>query len=214
MDKIRVLVVDDHPLMREALAAAIEDEADMQVVAQAGNGEEAVLQEKRLHPDVIVMDIFMPVKDGLQAMAEINAANPKAHILALTSSTDENTIMAAVQAGACGYLLKDTQRGELLQAIRTVHQGQAYLPPQVAIKLVKQVRKEEARTAGPAKPAEPLTGREEEVLSLLGQGLSNREIAQALTVSEATVRAHVYHILGKLGLENRGQAILYASKHQ
>lgn len=216
MGKIRVLVVDDHPLMREALRAAIEAEADMEVVGEAANGREAVDQARALQPDVIVMDLLMPGVNGLEAIAAIRAEFPEALILALTSSTEESKVLAAVQAGALGYLLKDARREELLQAIREVSQGNAYLSPQVALKLVHSVR--QPRPDTPPPPREPaggpstqrLTARQKEVLNLLGQGLSNQEIAETLVVSEATVRSHIYHILGKLGVGSRSQAVAYA----
>lgn len=204
---IRVLLADDHPLMREALVAAIEDEADMQVVGAATNGQEAVQLAQTLNPDVIVMDLFMPGMDGLHAIAEIRAHDPQARILVLTSSIDENMVVAAVQAGVLGYVLKDSQRTELLVAIREVGQGKPHLPPEVALKLANGVRRHGANAAS---PTEPLTDREEEVLKLIGQGASNRDIAQKLNLTEGTVRTHVHNILGKLGLTNRNQAILHA----
>ena len=206
---IRVLVVDDHPLMREALCAAIEDESDMAVVGEAHDGQQAVSQYRALRPDVTVMDIYMPVKDGVQAIAEIVGEFPDARIIALTSSTEEGKIAGAVQAGALGYLLKDTHRAELLRAIREVRQGNSFLPPSVALKLMNTMR----QTHEPgAAIKEPLTDREEEVLRLIGRGATNQDIARQLHVTEGTVRTHVHHILQKLGLENRNQAILYALK--
>jgi DNA-binding NarL/FixJ family response regulator len=202
---IRVLVVDDHPLMRQAICTAITIEADIEVVGEARNGAEAVTQALALRPDVIVMDLLMPVKDGVQAIAEIRAADPEARILALTSSLDPDRIVATLEAGAQGYLFKDTQRDELLRAIRDVSQGLAFLPPPVASKLIARMRQPEA-TDGLA----ALTPREMEVLRLIGKGLSNREIAQSLVLSEATVRVHVHNILSKLGFEHRGQMIAFA----
>ncbi|MFQ5813346.1 MAG: response regulator [Anaerolineae bacterium] len=220
MKQIRVLVVDDHPLMREALCAAIGAETDMEVAGEAGGGREAVEQARVLQPDVIVMDLLMPGMDGLEAIATIQAEFPQVRMLALTSSTEESKVLAAVQAGALGYLLKDAHREELLQAIRQVSQGNAYLPPQVALKLMHSVR--ESRPVASEAPGEMaghrsmarLTPRQREVLDLLGQGLSNREIAERLVVSEATVRSHIYSILGKLGLESRGQAVAYAARQR
>jgi NarL family two-component system response regulator LiaR len=205
--KIRVLVVDDHPLMREALRGAIEDEPDMELAGEADNGLEAIALARTLQPDVTVMDLFMAGMDGLEAIARIREENPDARILALTSSTDESKVMAAVQAGALGYLLKDVQRVELLQAIREVSRDNVYLPPHLARKLFNGMRQGPAKP--PVSPAEQLTTREAEILKRIGEGASNREIAEALCVSEGTVRTHVHHILGKLGLKNRNQAILY-----
>lgn len=207
-NRIRIFVVDDHPLMREALCMAIEDETDMQVIGEASNGEDAVKQWRTLKPDVTVMDLFMPRQGGLEAIAEIKRSEPNARILALTSSTDEAMVLAAVQAGVLGYLMKDSQREELLQAIREVSHGNTFLPPAIALKLANSVREQQKEK--PAPPVEPLTEREQEVLGLIGQGASNKEIAQRLNVSEGTVRTHVHNLLGKLGLTNRNQAILYA----
>jgi two-component system, NarL family, response regulator LiaR len=151
-----------------------------------------------------VMDLLMPIKDGIQAIAEIRAADPEARILALTSSLDPDKIIATLEAGAQGYLFKDAQRDELLRAIREVSQGYAFLPPAVAQKLVERMH--QPGTAG----VESLTAREMEVLRLMGKGLSNKEIARALVLSEATARVHVHNILGKLGFEHRGQVIAYA----
>lgn len=220
MDRIRVLIVDDHPLMREALCAAVRAETDMEVAGEAAGGREAVEQARALQPDVTVMDLLMPDMDGLQAIAAIREENPEALILALTSSTEESKVLAAVQAGALGYLLKDAQHNELIEAIRQVSQGEPHLPPRVALKLIHSVRREPPDTPpppgepAPDRPIERLTPRQTEVLDLLGQGLSNSEIAEALYVSEATVRSHIYHIVGKLGLAGRSQAVAYAVRQR
>jgi two-component system, NarL family, response regulator LiaR len=208
--KIRVLIVDDHPLMREALCTAIEDEADLEIAGEASNGVEGVQQARVLKPDVIVMDLYMPLKDGVETITEIRAENPAARILVLTSSSEEGKLMAAVQAGALGYLLKDSSRTVLLQGIRDVAQGQAFLPPHLALKLMDAMRQQGALPPVEAAPIEALTDRELDVLKWIGRGASNREIAAALVLADGTVRTHVHHILGKLGLENRNQAILYA----
>ena len=196
--------MDDHPLMRQAICTAIEIETDITVVGEARNGVEAVAQAQALRPDVIVMDLLMPIKDGIQAIAEIRAADPEAHILALTRSLDPDKIIATLEAGAQGYLFKDTQRDEMARAIREVRQGIRLLPPAVAQKLVERMHK--SGVAG----VEALTPREMDVLRLIGKGLSNKEIARALVLSEATARVHVHNILGKLGFEHRGQVIAYA----
>ncbi len=206
---IRVLVADDHPLMRDALCAAIEDEADLQVIATAMNGIEAVAKTLALKPDVTVMDLLMPGKTGIQAIAEIREANPEARILALTSSSEDDMVLAAIHAGALGYMLKDSQPLDVLQAIRDVGLGNSVLPPAIALKLANGVRRERS-SAPPPPPVEPLTARELEVLKLIGQGVSNREIATMLFLTEGTVRTHVHNILGKLDLKSRNQAILYA----
>jgi NarL family two-component system response regulator LiaR len=220
MNPIRVLIVDDHPLMREALRTAIEDEPDMIVAAEASNGDEAVLLADSVHPDVIIMDLLMPHKDGLEAIAEIISRDPEAHILALTSSSDEEKIVAAVQAGVAGYLLKDARRVEILQGIREVSQGNVFLPPYMASKLISGLRPNRkfpvvaiAAPQGEQTSFEELTPREMEVMKLIGQGKSNRDIAERLFLSNGTVRTHVHHILEKLNLKNRNQAILYAIKN-
>ncbi len=207
-----MLLVDDHPLFREALRTAIETEPDLQVVGEASDGQQAVRQALALKPDVIVMDLFLPVQDGVAAITEILAKNRSMRILAITSSTDDRQVVAAVQAGAMGYLLKDASREEFLRGLRQVARGGMHLPPGVAEKLARGVR-QESRAQAEAEPVEPLTGREREILALLGEGLSNRAIAGRLSLSDSTVRVHVYNILGKLGLEDRSQAIVYALKN-
>ncbi|NOZ48629.1 MAG: response regulator transcription factor [Chloroflexi bacterium] len=216
MTNIRVLVVDDHPLMREALIAALTTEPDMEVAGEAATGQEAVEQAQALQPDVIIMDLLMPGVDGIEAIATIQAELPRTRILAITSSIDGGRVLDAVRAGALGYLLKDVRRGELIRAIREVNRGTPYLPPQVALQLIQGVR--QLPPQAPPSPQQPtighdgieLTSRQKEVFILLGQGLSNREIADKLVVSQVTVRSHIYHILGKLGLHNRSQAVAYA----
>jgi NarL family two-component system response regulator LiaR len=210
MKALRILVVDDHPLMRQAICTAIESERDMEVAGEATDGNEAIAQALKLHPDVIVMDLLMPGKDGLEAIVEIRAANPEARILALTSSSDDDLVVAAIEAGVQGYLLKDTPRDQLLEAIREVHAGNGFLPPAVARKLMDRMR----AVHSIKEPSEPLTERELQVLRLIGQGASNREIAEALRLSEATVRVHVHNLLGKLGLEHRGQAMVYILRNK
>jgi DNA-binding NarL/FixJ family response regulator len=205
---IRVLIVDDHPLMRDALSAAIGDEPDLQVIGEATNGIDAIERARALRPDVIVMDLFLPRKTGLEAIADIRATRADAPILALTSSPDDEMVLKAVQAGALGYLMKDSPRDELLCAIRAVSRGETFLPPPIARKLADALRAQHKPADAPL--IEPLTERERAVLRLLGAGASNKQIAQALNVSEGTVRTHVHNVLGKLGLENRNRAILYA----
>ncbi len=209
--KTSVLLVDDHPLFREALRTAIETEADLMVVGEVADGQQAVHEALALAPDVIVMDLYLPVKDGITAIAEILAGNAAARILAITSSTEDKQVVAAVQAGAMGYLLKDASREEFLFGLRQVASGRVHLPPGVAEKLARGVQSA-SRPAVEADLVEPLTPREQEILDLLGKGLSNRAIARQLSLSESTVRVHVYNILGKLGLEDRSQAIVYALK--
>lgn len=209
----RVLVVDDHPLMREAISATLMAEADLTVVGQAPDGREAVRLALQLQPDVIIMDLAMPRMGGLEAIRQLCQEEPTPHILALTSSTEETQMMLAVQAGALGYLVKEAHREEFLRAVRQVAQGQPYLPASVALTLLSNLRRTVPETPPAAPAALRLTARQREIFQLLGQGLTNRQIARRLSVSEATVRSHVLHILQSLNLESRNQAVAYAARH-
>jgi DNA-binding NarL/FixJ family response regulator len=207
MNPLRVLVVDDHPLMCDAISDAIRAEADLIVVGQAASGVQAVVQARALSPDVIVMDLFMPGMDGVQATAAICAVLPSARILMLTSGAEEAQVGAAVQAGVQGYLLKDADRAELLHAIRLVGRGGSYLPSRVAVKLLHHLQGQNgAVTATP-----PLSPREAAIYALLGEGATNRAIAQQLNISPPTVRVHIHHILRKLKLTDRTQAVTRAA---
>jgi DNA-binding NarL/FixJ family response regulator len=213
MKPINIFIVDDHPLLREALRTAIEDESDMRVIGEATNGEQALQMLQHMAPDVILLDLLMPVKGGLETAQEILAHNPRMRILILTSVSDQGQILRSVQAGVLGYLMKDAERTEVLYAIRQVQQGNAYLPPQVAMRLLNSLRNRQSQ--GPAVSEEKLaslTHRERDVLRLIGRGASNAEIGEALFISEGTVRTHVHHLLRKLGIANRNQAILYAQR--
>ncbi len=206
---IRVLIVDDHAMVRQGIATFIELQDDIEMVGEASNGREAIARVAELHPDVVLMDLVMPGMDGVAATREIKAQYPDTVVLALTSFVNDAQIAPALQAGASGYLLKDLSADELMQAIRAAHHGETPLAPAVARKLVEGI-------VGPR--AEPealhqLTEREREVLALLGRGMSNKEIAAQLSISEKTAKFHVSSILGKLGLADRTQAALFASKH-
>lgn len=205
---IRILIADDHPLMREAIRAAIEDEVDLQVVAEVENGLEAVRVVQLIQPDVILMDLLMPIKDGLTAITEIIAENPDARILAFTSSQEDEKITTALSAGALGFLRKDAKRSELLMAIREISQGRPYLAPVIASRLIAGLRKKPMEVVPVELPVETLTSREAEIVGLIKQGLTNRQIAELLTVGEGTIRTHVHNILRKLNLDNRNQVIL------
>jgi len=211
MNKIRILVVDDHPMMREAMLTALNEEPDMEVIGEAVNGIEAIKFARELKPDVILMDLLMPAMDGLEAVAEICEENPQARILVVTSLEDEDKVIAAIQAGALGYFPKTAPRTFLLEAIRKVADGIPYLPSGIAVKLFKGLR--EMRTALPGRSAidEPLTSRQEEVLALLGEGHSDHEISTILHLEEATVRSHLHGIILRLGVRNRAQAVAYAN---
>jgi NarL family two-component system response regulator LiaR len=204
---IRILIADDHAIVREGLRALIDTEPGMELVGEAADGVEAVLKARSRQPDVILLDLVMPRKGGIEAIAEIKRENPEARILVLTSFAEDEKVFPAIQAGALGYLLKDSSPQELLKAIREVDRGESSLHPTIARKLIRELN----RPPENLPPTEqPLTEREVEVLSLVARGLSNQEIADRLVVSERTVRTHVSNILGKLHLANRTQAALYA----
>lgn len=205
-EPIRILIVDDHDIVRVGLAALIATEPGMVLVGEAEDGVEAVLKARALRPDVILMDLAMPRKDGIEAIHEIKAENPDARILVITSFAEDEKVFPAIKAGAHGYLLKDSSPTELVQAIHDVHRGESSLDPAIARKLLRELN----RPVAPVISEEPLTEREIEVIKLLAQGLSNGEIAQQLIIAERTVRSHVSSILAKLHVANRTQAALYA----
>jgi NarL family two-component system response regulator LiaR len=205
-DLIRILVVDDHVVVREGLCALIEEWPGVEVAGQAGDGREAVRLARELAPDVILMDLVMPHKDGVEAIREIKEQDPDARILVLTSFSEDRRAFEAVKAGALGYLLKDSSSDEVIQAIRDVYQGEHSLQPGLALRVIREL----GRPTSLPPAEEPLTDREVEVLRLVAQGLSNRDIGERLGISERTVRSHVSSFLVKLHLANRTQAALYA----
>jgi len=203
---IRMLLVDDHAIVRKGIRALLAEIDDIEVVGEASDGQEAVTQALATNPDLILMDLVMPVMGGIEAIQRIIGAEPSARILVLTSFAADDKVFPAIKAGALGYLLKDSEPADLVEAIRQVYRGEPSLDPAIARKVLQEIRQPPAQPPTP----EPLTAREMEVLRLVARGMSNPEIARQLTVTEATVRSHVSHILDKLHLANRVQAALYA----
>lgn len=201
-DTIRILLADDHPVVRDGLAAMLATQADFEVVGEAGTGAEAVAEALRLRPDVVLMDLEMPALDGIEAIRLLRVADPAVQVVVLTAFDTDERIVGALQAGAQGYLLKGAPRAEIFAAIRTVSAGGALIPPVVASKLLRQVRAAEHPDA--------LTAREKEILGLVATGLANQEIAARLSISERTVKFHVSSVLAKLGAKNRTQAVRIA----
>ncbi|MGW7532303.1 response regulator [Amycolatopsis sp. NPDC054798] len=207
---ISLLVVDDQATVREALAVMLDLAEDVNVVATATNGAEAVEAAQQHRPDVVLMDLNMPVLDGVGATGRIRETQPGTTVLVLTTFDDDESILAALQAGASGYLTKEADRTTILHAVRTAAQGQTVLSPEVQRRLL-------ALAAKPAPPAEPdlsLTAREQEILGLIGDGLRNPEIAAKLVISEATVKTHINNLFAKAGFHSRADAVRYALKHQ
>jgi NarL family two-component system response regulator LiaR len=203
---IKVLVVDDHVIVRQGIRALLAQVDGIQVVGEASDGEEAITEAGRLSPDVILMDLVMPKKDGIEAIRHITAHDTRARILVLTSFATDDRVFPAIKAGAQGYLLKDSGLEDLVVAIRKISAGEPVLHPSVARKLLREISDRE-----PERPApEPLTARELEVLGLIARGSSDSEIADHLVIAEVTVRTHVRNILAKLHLANRVQATLHA----
>jgi NarL family two-component system response regulator LiaR len=205
-ETIRVLVADDHAIVRKGICALLATEPLIEVVGEAQDGLDAISAASRLEPDVILMDLVMPGMDGLEATRRLTSCQPAARILVLTSFHSDDKIFPAIKAGALGYLLKDSRPEELVEAIQQVYRGESSLHPSIARRLLRELA---APTGGTA-DAERLTEREIEVLRLVAQGQSNRQISASLTISEATVRTHVSNILAKLNLSSRTQAALYA----
>jgi NarL family two-component system response regulator LiaR len=205
-DKIRVMIADDHAVVRQGLTTFLELQDDIQIVAQASDGEEAARAAARTKPDVALMDLVMPRVDGIEAIAQIAASSPKTRVLVLTSFADDERIFAAIRAGAAGYLMKDVSPQDLAKAVRMVHAGEPILHPSIARRLMDEV----GRPADTMPPGEHLTERELDVIRLIAKGRSNKEIAQDLVLSEKTVKTHVSNILQKLHLADRTQAALYA----
>ena len=205
---IQVLIVDDHAIVRDGIASLLTTIPDIEVAGEAANGRQAVSLFKRLQPDIVLMDLVMPEMDGIQAIEEIITLDPEARILVLTSFATDDKVFPAIKAGACGYLLKDSDSEELVRSIREVQRGESSIDPKIARKLLREISAPPPQAPPPE--VDPLTDRELEVLKLVAKGKSNQEIAGELVISEGTVRAHVSNILGKLHLASRTQATLYA----
>lgn len=197
---IRLLIVDDHPIVRDGIRGMFANDPGFEVLAEAGDGTQAVELARALNPDVILMDLRMPKTDGVTAIKELVRLGVSARVLVLTTYDTDKDVLPAIEAGATGYLLKDTQRDDLIRAVRTAARGEAVLSPSVATRLMGQVRA----------PADPLSARELEILELVAQGTTNREVAARLFISEATVKSHLLHIYTKLGVNDRAAAVATA----
>jgi DNA-binding NarL/FixJ family response regulator len=206
---LRLLLVDDHGVVRAGLRMYLQGQPDLEVVGEAGDGAAALALVEGLAPDVVLMDLQMPGMDGVEAIRHIRATQPEVEVVVLTTFLDSSRISAAIQAGAIGYVLKDVPPGELADAIRAAARGEVHLAPAVQRLLLQAMAHPNQATASP----EMLTEREREVLTLLAAGRSNKEIARQLRVSERTVKGHVGGVLGKLGLASRTQAAIYAMRH-
>ncbi len=205
MPTIRLLIVDDHPVVRAGIRGMLTGQPDLEVVGEASDGAEAVRLAQRLQPDVILMDLRMPGMDGVAAIERIRKARPETHVLVLTTYDSDADILRAIEAGATGYLLKDAPRGELHRAIRAAARGEAVLAPPVAAKIMQKMR---------APAEERLTARELEILMLVAEGKSNKEIAHHLHISQATVKSHLLHIYAKLGVSDRTAAVTEALRRE
>jgi DNA-binding NarL/FixJ family response regulator len=208
---IRVLLVDDHAMVRRGLRGFLELLDDIEVCGEAENGREAIEEVAKLQPDVVLMDLLMPELDGVGAIARLREEHPAVEVVALTSFVEESRVTAALEAGASGFILKDADADDVAEAIRAAHRGEVHLDPAVALLVARRVR---TAKIAPAPTADAtLTEREREVLALVAHGLSNKAIADRLVITERTARTHVSNILGKLGLASRTQAALYAVEH-
>jgi DNA-binding NarL/FixJ family response regulator len=202
---IRILIADDHSVVRQGLKMFLALDPDLEVVGEAEDGRKALHLAERLRPDVVLMDLLMPEMDGVAATAAIRTQLPETEVIALTSVLEDEQVVGAVRAGAIGYLLKNTECDELCRAIKAAAVGQVQLAPEAARRLMREVR-------SPEQPAVPLSERETDVLRLLAAGKANKEIARELSIGEQTVKTHVSSVLGKLGVQSRTQAALYAQR--
>lgn len=210
MEQISVLLIDDHRVVRQGLRDFLELQDDIDIVGEAGSGEEGVQLARELLPDVVLMDLVMPGIDGVETTRRLKAVSPSARVIVLTSFTDDDKVFPAIKAGAISYLLKDVSPEELAHAIRAAQRNEAVLHPEVAAKLMQEFSAPQSNEA----PVEQLTEREMDVLRLIARGKSNKEIADALVISEKTVKTHVSNILSKLHLADRTQAAIYALRQR
>ncbi len=212
VEKIKVLIVDDHQVVRQGLRTFLDLHDDISVVGEAQDGQEAVKFVRQFSPDVVLMDLVMPIMDGISATQQVLALDSGTKVIVLTSFSEDDKVFPAIQAGAASYLLKDVSPDDLVEAIRAVQHGEARLHPDIARKLMQQVS--QMHNIPQDSSLDELTGREKEVLCLVARGRSNREIAQELFISEKTVKTHISNILGKLHLEQRTQLVIYAIKNK
>ncbi|HFK1405614.1 TPA: response regulator [Bacillus cereus] len=211
--KIKVLLVDDHTVVLKGLAFFLSTQEDLELVGEANNGKEALVKVGETNPDVILMDLYMPEMDGVEATVYIKKEYPNVKVIVLTSFSDQAHVLPALRAGASGYILKDVEPDQLVEAIRSAYKGNIQLHPDIANALLSQTLPVEEKEEEPSIQVDVLTARENEVLQLLAKGMSNKEIASVLVITEKTVKAHVSSILSKLNLSDRTQAALYAMKN-
>jgi len=211
MKKIKILIVDDHPMMRDALRMTFANEDDLQVIGEASDGIEALKLLKTLTPDLIIMDMLMPNMNGLETISQIVQTNSQVKILVLSSMEDEDRVLAAIQAGALGYFPKTAPRTYLIEAIHKVADGIPYMPAGITLKLFQGIRR--TKTIPTGDPQITITARQREIMLLMAEGKSDDEIAKTLHLQDSTVRAHLYQIQQRLGLENRSQVVAYVHNH-
>ncbi|MCU9552174.1 response regulator transcription factor [Bacillus cereus] len=211
--KIKVLLVDDHTVVLKGLAFFLSTQEDLELVGEASNGKEALVKVGETNPDVVLMDLYMPEMDGVEATGCIKKEYPDVKVIVLTSFSDQAHVLPALRAGASGYILKDVEPDQLVEAIRSAYKGNIQLHPDIANALLSQTLPVEEKEEEPSIQVDVLTARENEVLQLLAKGMSNKEIASVLVITEKTVKAHVSSILSKLHLSDRTQAALYAVKN-
>ncbi|WP_439021077.1 response regulator [Bacillus thuringiensis] len=211
--KIKVLLVDDHTVVLKGLAFFLSTQEDLELVGEANNGKEALVKVGEANPDVVLMDLYMPEMDGVEATARIKKEYPDVKVIVLTSFSDQAHVLPALKAGASGYILKDVEPDQLVEAIRSAYKGNIQLHPDIANALLSQALPEEEKEEEHFIHVDVLTARENEVLQLLAKGMSNKEVASVLVITEKTVKAHVSSILSKLNLSDRTQAALYAVRN-